>query len=85
VKRERPGGNPVFQNIGAVSAAKVSLRCGLPGDWTDSKPGSRVYALRLLMSVIASAPPMGAGDGTQANNEQVATSYPTIARLIWRC
>ena len=55
-KRERPGGHPVFQNIGAVSAAKDSLRCSLPGGWTDSKPGSLVYALRLLMSVIASTP-----------------------------
>jgi chromosome partitioning protein len=54
VKRERPGGHPVFQNIGAVSAAKDSLRCSLPGGWTDSKPCSLVYALRLLMSVIAS-------------------------------
>ena len=54
VRRERPGGHPVFQNIGAFSAAQDCLRCSLPGGWTDSKPASRVYALRLLLSVIAS-------------------------------
>jgi hypothetical protein len=77
VKRERPGGNPVFQNIGAVSAAKDFLRCSLPGGWTDSKPGSRVYALRLLMSVIASTPHRWVlAMALEPNNEQVATSHP---------
>src|SRR5436190_9044080 len=79
-KRERPGGHPVFQNIGAGGAAKDFLRCSLPGGWTDSRPDSWIYALCPLLSVIASTPPpMGARDGTQGNNEQVAMSHAALA------
>jgi hypothetical protein len=64
-RRERPGGNPVFQNIGAVSAAKESVRCSVAGRWTDAKPSWGVYVPNACLSVIASPPPAGAGDGLQ--------------------
>jgi hypothetical protein len=64
-RRERPGGNPVFQNIGANSAAPKLLHRSLPGSWTDSKPGLRFCARTQWLSSVASVPSSGAGDGLQ--------------------
>ena len=54
-ERERPGRNPVFQNIGAVSAEQMPVTHILPERWTDPKPGSRVCAVHCRLSVVASA------------------------------
>jgi hypothetical protein len=70
LKRERPGGNPVFQNIGAVSAAQANLDSDriVPGRWTDAKPGTAVCALGSRLSVVASTCHVGAGDGPQPHH-----------------
>jgi hypothetical protein len=69
LRRERPGGNPAFQNIGAISAESNLLRCSLAGPWTDSKPVSLVCALDSRLRSIASAPVAGVGDGFQPQHD----------------
>ena len=61
-KGERPGSRPVFQNIGAVSAAQISRRI-LAGPWTDPKPATSIRVRASCQNVIASTHRPGAGDG----------------------
>jgi hypothetical protein len=67
-RRERPGWHPVFQNIGVVSADQISVTRIVPERWTDSKPGSRVCAMRCRLSVVASIGYVDVGDGTHASH-----------------
>lgn len=76
----KTGGRPVFQNIGAVSAEQFSWRCSLPGRWTDSKPAEWVCARLWWVSVIASAPVAGAGDGPQPHLDRM--SRAAIAAVL---
>jgi hypothetical protein len=76
-RRERPGCNPVFQNIGVVSAEQDQLVRIVPEPWTDSKPGPMVCALRCLRSVVASVNRVGVGDGTHANH---SSGSPCVSR-----
>jgi hypothetical protein len=81
---ERPGGHPVFQCIGAVSAERFLLR-SLPRLWTDFTPVSMVCACRLDLSVIASSPCLwGAGDGIQphSNSRRCLVSHAAIAAAL---
>jgi hypothetical protein len=64
----RPGCNPVFQNIGARSAARSPVRRSVPGLWTDSKPATRLCAPASRLSPIASTLPGGANDGFQPDS-----------------
>ena len=64
-RRERPGGHPVFQKIGADSAEQELLRCSLAGRWTDSDPAAVLCAPHSCPSSIASTPLTDAGDGVQ--------------------
>ena len=80
-RRERPGGNPVFQNIGASSAAPNLLRCSLPGRWTDSTPGPGVCAHSRCLNFIASVPSSGAGDGLQP--PQTSRLRRSVARVLF--
>ena len=75
-RRERPGCHPVFQNIGAVSAAQAEVLCSVAGRWTYSKPGSGICVLRPRPSVIANADSFGAGDGTQPHHHDRSWFLP---------
>src|ERR1700722_15946751 len=79
-KRERPGCNPVFQNIGAYSAERNLLRCSVAGLWTDSEPAASVCVRDLRLSSIASTPPADAGDGFQPQ-----ALLPQPWRLLHSC
>jgi hypothetical protein len=68
-KRERPGGHPVFHNIGAVGAEQISVTRIVPRRWTDSHPGTGVCAVCRAVSVAASAVESGVGDGTHVKHK----------------
>jgi hypothetical protein len=68
-KRERPGGCPVSQYIGAVSAEQESVRLILRRLGTEPKSTSGVCALSLELNVTASARrSAGIGDGPQPHH-----------------
>ena len=77
-RRERPGGHPVFQNIGVVSADLKMLQRIVPERWMDPKSGARVCAVRRL-SVVASAGRFDVGDGTHANHVSGSCSVSRAA------
>jgi hypothetical protein len=62
-ERERPGGCPVSQHIGAVSADQESASRSVRRLGTESKPTSGVCVLVLGLNVTASARASGVGDG----------------------
>ena len=79
-KRERPGGNPVFQNIGADGAERKLLRRSLAGRWTDSNPAAALCAPHSCANSIASTPLTDAGDGVQPQHRP---PHPRCRRC-WR-
>jgi hypothetical protein len=83
-RRERPGGRPVFQNIGAVSAEQRTLTGIVLRRWTDSSTGTRLCAVRRPASVLASVDRVGVGDGTHAKHsiESARVSRAAIAAAI---
>src|SRR5450755_4034239 len=81
-ERERPGGNPVFQNIGANRAERRISARSLPRCWTDPKLGRVLCVLSRGESAIASVRVSGAGDGLQPPHNESAMSYRTIAAAL---